>query len=135
MHEKQGQMTVTSVSKIENKLSLQIAYAIAGDGSIKIDYSLNADESLPQLLRIGLSTKVPVNFSKMSYYKRSMEKLQERPEATEVNVYKGNVSDFVFKDAQPQECSNRTDVRCLQLQNENEASLGFEGAQALSTSV
>ncbi|BAX78480.1 glycoside hydrolase family 2 TIM barrel-domain containing protein [Labilibaculum antarcticum] len=135
-HGQKGQVSVTSVSKIGNKLSLQMTYAIAGDGSIKIDYSLDADTSLPKLLRIGSSFKVPVNFSKMSYYgKGPWENYSDRSEAAEVNVYKGNVDDFVFEYAQPQECSNRTEVRWLQLQNKNGSGLRFEGAQALSTSV
>lgn len=133
---KNGEVKITATSEIEDKLILELNYTVTGDGSVKVDYSLNADKSLPKLLRVGLSTKVPVNFSKMSYYgKGPWENYSDRSEAAEVNVYKGNVSDFVFEYAQPQECSNRTAVRWLQLQNKKGTGLRFEGAQALSTSV
>ncbi|MDE5417532.1 DUF4981 domain-containing protein [Labilibaculum sp. DW002] len=132
----EGSVSFTAVLKIEDKLNLKLNYTVTGDGSVKVDYSLNADKSLPKLLRVGMSTKVPVNLSKMSYYgKGPWENYSDRAEAAEVNVYKGNVADFVFEYAQPQECSNRTDVRWLQLENKNGAGLRFEGAQALSTSV
>ncbi|MRT92040.1 glycoside hydrolase family 2 TIM barrel-domain containing protein [Ancylomarina sp. 16SWW S1-10-2] len=131
-----GAISVSSVLKIEDKLNLKLKYTVTGDGSVKVDYSLNADKSLPKLLRVGLSTKVPVNYSKMSYYgKGPWENYSDRSEAAEVNIYKGNVADFVFEYAQPQECSNRTEVRWLKLQNSKGAGVQFKGEQALSTSV
>ncbi|PKQ64280.1 hypothetical protein BZG02_05530 [Labilibaculum filiforme] len=131
-----GAIRISSLLKIEDKLTLELKYTVSGDGSVEVDYSLNAANSLPKLLRVGLSTKVPVNFSEMSYYgKGPWENYSDRSQAAEVNIYKGKVADFVFEYAQPQECSNRTEVRWLKLQNKNGAGLQFEGAQALSTSV
>ena len=129
------EVVITSLLTYE-KVKLNLTYTITGDGSVKVDYALDADAQLPRLLRVGMSTQVPFNLENMSYYgKGPWENYSDRAAAAEVNVYRGKVTDFVFEYAQPQECSNRTDVRWLQLTKTNGDGLKIVGAPVLSTSV
>jgi len=129
-------IAVRPTFKIEDKVVLKLEYFIHSDGSVKVNYALNADKNLPDIIRVGMQTTVPNIYSSMSYYgKGPWENYSDRAFAAEVNVYTGKVEDFVFEYAQPQECSNRTGVRWLTLSDSKAYGLKITGEKPLSMSV
>ena len=128
--------TVVVTKKLEEKISLVLTYTISADASVKIDYELDANENLPMILRVGCRLAVSNQFSNMNYYgKGPWENYCDRNQAAEVDVYSGTVEDFLFEYIQPQECSNRTEVRWLELTDSKGKGIRIKGEQPLSTSV
>ncbi|WP_066630862.1 glycoside hydrolase family 2 TIM barrel-domain containing protein [Labilibacter marinus] len=129
-------VTVNAKYNIEDKVKLSLQYLVSGDGTVKVDYTIDADVSLPDMVRVGMQTGVPVNMNNMSYYGLGpWENYSDRASAAEVDVYTGKVDDFVFEYAQPQECSNRTGVRWVKLSDAKGKGLQVKGTQPLSVSV
>ncbi|MFV0269619.1 MAG: glycoside hydrolase family 2 TIM barrel-domain containing protein [Draconibacterium sp.] len=127
---------VVVTKKLEEKVTLIQTYTISADASVKVDYELDADKSLPMLLRVGSRLIVANQYSNLNYYgKGPWENYCDRNQAAEVDVYSGTVEDFLFEYIQPQECSNRTEVRWLELRNKNGNGLRISGDQPLSISV
>lgn len=132
----ESEVVVETHFHIEELVQLKVDYTIFGNGELKVDYSITMNDTLPRLPRLGMSTQVPATFSNMEYYGRGpWENYSDRNRAAEVNVYKGNVMDFVFEYVKPQECSNRTDVRWLNLSNKKGVGIRIVGDRPLSTSV
>lgn len=131
-----GKPVVTVLSTIDNQVSLTRAYSFEADGTVELNYQLEADERLPMLLRVGTQFAISNEFNNMAFYgKGPWENYCDRNQAAEVDVYSGSVEDFLFEYIQPQECSNRTDVRWLKLTNSKERGIRIEGGHPLSVSV
>ena len=60
--------SITVIRSYEDKVNLQITYTIAADGQIGVKYELDAKESQPDLLRIGMTMGVPSNLENAMYY-------------------------------------------------------------------
>lgn len=121
---------------IENKILLELVYTIDGNGNLTVDYSLECNKSLPDMLRVGMSFKTPATYNTMEFYgKGPWENYSDRSQGAIVDVYKGKVNDFIWHYIYPQENGNHTDVRWLSLSNNSKNGLKIEGAQLLSTSV
>ncbi|MFV0594001.1 MAG: glycoside hydrolase family 2 TIM barrel-domain containing protein [Draconibacterium sp.] len=134
--EEAGKPVVKVVSSIDDRVKLQRVYTFEADGTVHISYSLEADEQLPMLLRVGTQFAIKNEYQNMAFYgKGPWENYSDRNQAAEVDVYQGKVEDFVFEYIQPQECSNRTDVRWLELRNGKQKGIRIRGNQPLSTSV
>ncbi|MCJ8294081.1 MAG: DUF4981 domain-containing protein [Colwellia sp.] len=124
-----------------DKIVVSNTYTITGDGNIEVNVQLNADESLPSLLRFGMTTKVAKHLGEMSFYGRGpFENYSDRNQGADIGIYSGTVKDFVYSYVVPQESSNRTDVDWLKLSNNanNEGkglTLTVDGKEDLSISV
>lgn len=110
--------------KIDNKAQVQVTF----------DVDMSKDMSMP--LRIGSAMEVSNKLQNMKFYgKGPWENYIDRAFAAEVDVYSGKVDDFVFHYVMPQESSNRTGVRWLQLTDNSGKGILIKGMQLLSTSV
>lgn len=117
-------------------LSISHQYLLDGDGHIQVNMTLNADESLPPMLRVGMTTSVNSHLENMAVYGNGPhENYIDRNQSAEVNVYKGHIKDFVYNYARPQENGNRTSVEWLKLTNNNGRGLKIDGKELLGISV
>ena len=133
---KESGIEIVVTRAIENIVKLVYRYQVSADGSVKVTYDLKADKSLPTILRVGTEVAVSDELSNMSYYgKGPWENYSDRSFAAEVDEFNGKVDDFIFEYVQPQECSNRTEVRWLKLTNEKGQGLLIKGDEPLSCSV
>lgn len=131
-----GEVQVIAKKKHNDLVSLEMRYTISGAGAIHVEMRLQADESLPNLLRVGMSMGVPSEFGELSYFGYGpWENYTDRVQSAEVGVYKGPVSDFVVDYVRPQENGNRTGVRWLSLASSRGDAVKFVGDQHLSVSV
>lgn len=106
-------------------------YSISSDGKIDVAMSLDADPSLPEMIRVGMTMGVPMNLEQTEYFGRGpWENYSDRKRSADVGVYKSSTSDMYHSYAMPQENGNHCDVRWLTLRSAN----GSEGIRVSAPS-
>lgn len=117
-------LVINTTYKVDNQATLQVTLAITMNGE------------MPMPLRIGSEWAVSKKLENMKFYgKGPWENYNDRAFAAELNVHQGPVNDFVHHYVTPQECSNHTEVRWLELTNNKGKGILITGDQPLSTSV
>lgn len=131
-----AKVQLVSRFQLDNRIKLQLSYLVSGDGSIDVHFELDAEQSLPAMLRVGLTTTTAKELINIQFYGReSFENYIDRNSAAEVSIYSGKIGDFIHHYVWPQENGNHTDVDWLKLTNRTGRGLMFDGKQLLSTSV
>jgi len=83
---------------------------------------------LPDTPRFGLRWGIPMNFDNLSYFGRGpQENYIDRNRSAFVGIYSGKVADQYFKYVRPQENGYKTDVRWVELRNENGIGIRVKG--------
>ncbi|MHB0753801.1 beta-galactosidase, LacZ type [Polaribacter sp. M15] len=109
-------LATSSYTFANNKASMKVEQLIYGDGTIKVDVTFNADQSLPILPKLGLQLKIPTNYNNLQYLGRGPhENYWDRKLSADVGTYKTTVTDDYYSYIRPQESSNKTDVRWMKL--------------------
>ncbi|MBN1925913.1 MAG: DUF4981 domain-containing protein, partial [Prolixibacteraceae bacterium] len=127
---------ITALLEVEEKFTLELVYKINGSGKLDVAYKLVCSEELPPLLRAGIQFTVPDSYNQMSYYgKGPWENYCDRSTGAVVDVYSGVVDDFVWDYIYPQENGNRTEVRWLELKDNDGSGIKILGGKAFSMSV
>lgn len=111
-------LATATFSFANDKALMQVDHYVFGDGTIKVDVSFKADESLPILPKLGLQLEVPNEFENLSWLGRGPhENYWDRKLSADVGTYKAKVQDDYYAYIRPQESSNKTEVRWLALTN------------------
>jgi beta-galactosidase len=109
---------------INDSASVNVMYTINGNGVVKIDYSLLADKSLPDLPKVGMQMGILRADSDITYYGRGpYENYIDRRTASETGIYSQPIYQFMEPYVVPQENANRTDVRWMLLHQKNDGLL------------
>ena len=109
-------LATSSYSFADNKASMKVEQLIYGDGTIKVDVTFNADQSLPILPKLGLQLKIPANYNNLQYLGRGPhENYWDRKLGADVGTYKTTVTEDYYSYIRPQESSNKTEVRWMKL--------------------
>ena len=97
-----------------------LKYIVNGDGVIEVNASFDkGDESLPEIPRFGMLTRIPSQFNTMDWYGNGPgESYQDRKENTKVDHYKTTVQEAFVPYIFPQENGNKTDVRWMSFSDE-----------------
>lgn len=131
-----NKITVKTVHGLADQINVNTTYVITENGQVKVDMQLDADKSLPDLLRVGMTTTVEGHLERMRYYgKGPFENYIDRNQGAEMGVYSGLVDDFVYHYPRPQENGNRTGVKWLTLSSYDGEFFSVKGEQDLSISV
>lgn len=121
-----GEIIISTESVFENTgSSFDADYTVYGDGTIKVENSFEAaDDSLPELPRIGMSMELPGQFKKMEWLGRGPhENYPDRKTSAFVGRYSGTVVEQFVPYMTPQENGNKTGVRWVRLQNDQQRGL------------
>lgn len=119
-----------------DSLAVHTTYNVDARATVQIQQQVMMNAQMPMPLRIGSELAVNKSLQNMKFYgKGPWENYNDRAFAAEIGVHKGMVADFVHHYVTPQECSNHTEVRWLELTNTNGKGIRITGHQALSTSV
>ncbi len=119
-----------------DSLKVTTNYRVDNKANILVDMAVSMNEDMPMPLKIGTEMHINKALQNMKFYgKGPWENYNDRAFSAELNVYKGTVNDFVQQYVTPQECSNHTEVRWLELTNRKGKGIRISGAQTLSTSV
>ncbi|MGJ8679098.1 glycoside hydrolase family 2 TIM barrel-domain containing protein [Paraglaciecola sp.] len=129
-------ISVKTVHTHTNQIAVSTTYLIDASGKLNVSMDLDADKSLPSLLRVGMTTGVNSTFGEMSFYgKGPFENYRDRNQGAELGLYSGNVDSFAYQYVRPQESGNRTDIDWLSLSNKQGVTFKVDGVQPLSMSV
>ncbi|MGO2333146.1 MAG: glycoside hydrolase family 2 TIM barrel-domain containing protein [Pseudoalteromonas nigrifaciens] len=118
--------------------SYSTTYTVYADGVIEVDnaFSPGAVQALPVLPKFGMTMQMPASFSQMQWYGRGPhESYLDRKASAFVGIHKGTVADQYHPYIRPQEVGNKTDVRWMELTNEQGTGLYIEGGSLLNMSA
>ncbi|MCU4174229.1 glycoside hydrolase family 2 TIM barrel-domain containing protein [Carboxylicivirga sp. N1Y90] len=119
-----------------DSLLIATTYKVDQKAQVDVTLSIEMNENLPMPLRIGSELKVNNTLQNMTFYgKGPWENYNDRSFAADIGLFEGEVNDFIHHYVTPQECSNFTSVRWLELKNINGYGIRIQGNQPLSTSV
>ena len=96
------------------KAVLKLDYVINGDGSVDIDESMQAAESVAvaDMFRFGMRMQMPRKFGTVEYYGRGPgENYSDRQQASDIGTYRQSVASQHYPYILPQETGTRTDLR------------------------
>ncbi|MEM7572201.1 MAG: glycoside hydrolase family 2 TIM barrel-domain containing protein [Bacteroidota bacterium] len=101
--------------------SLEISYRLLPAAGVRLDYRLWAPEGLPDVPRIGLQGKVPRSLRHASYLGRGPhESYLDKQEGMAIGRYEFDAFVDYYSYVRPQESSNRSGVRQMVLQTDDE---------------
>jgi len=127
---------VVVVQKLEEKVDLTTSYSIFSDGNILVKMDMVADESLPDLIRFGVTMGIPQEYENVSYYGNGpFETYSDRKLNAVVDQYTTKASDLFFNYPMPQENGNRTDVRWLKLTGSKKVGMAIYGKPLINFSI
>lgn len=104
-----------------NSSLLILNYQINKNGEIKVDYTFEAAQRLPEIPLIGLNFQVSSDFKKLSWYGRGpQENYWDRSWGAKVGIYNSTVAEQLTPYLRPQESGNKTGVRWFKLSEQSE---------------
>lgn len=118
--EQEGLIKVLVKQDYKNKVSLETTYSIYSDGNIVVTMDLDADASLPGMVKFGITMGVPSDLNRTSYYgKGPWENYIDRKRGAVVDEFSLQTDDLFHSYAMPQENGNRCDTRWIKLSTGN----------------
>ena len=121
---------------IPDSVGLTLTYTLDGSGALTVDYALDIAEHMPELLRVGLQTRVPNTLNRIAYFgKGPHENYSDRACGAFLGLYRSTPAEFMHSYITPQENGNRCGVRWLSLTGADNRGVRFTGATPLSVSV
>ena len=135
-HQQDNNIVLTSRYSYTEQVQVQLQYHILTRGEVIVSMDLEADKSLPSLLRVGMTTEVDKSLKHMAFYGRGpFENYIDRKQGADIGIYRGSVNEFLHSYVRPQENGNRTDVDWLTLQSNSGEGIKIDGVEPLSMSV
>ena len=112
-------------------------YTFRADGSLQVEVEWKRDgEYVPELLRFGMRMIFPANYKNFKFYGRGpWENYSDRCESAFLGLYEQSTDEQLFPYVRPQESGNKSDVRWVELTNEEGIGVRVEGLQPLSVSA
>jgi beta-galactosidase len=93
-------------------------YTVFANGTLKMDVEFIIPEKTPAVPRLGFQVEVDSAFNQISWYGRGPhENYQDRKTSAAFGIYKSTVAEWITPYVRPQENSNRTELRWLNLEN------------------
>lgn len=121
----------------EDKIKFETIYTISSQGAINVKIAMDADKSLPDLIRFGMTMGVSDQYKNTSYYGNGpWENYSDRKRSAEINQYSSKTDDLFFNYIFPQETANHTDTRWVKLTgNGIKSSLNIQTNSAFAFSI
>ena len=112
-------------------------YTFRADGSLQVEVKWKRDgEYVPELPRFGMRMIFPADYKHFTYYGRGpWENYSDRCESAFLGRYEQSTDEQLFPYVRPQESGNKSDVRWLELTNDEGIGIRVEGLQPLSVSA
>ena len=116
--------------------TLDINYAIYGNGLVKIQSNVYPAADQPNLPRFGMQMEIPGQYDRVCWLGRGpQETYWDRKNGAAFGLYDATVEDWIHEYVRPQENANRTDTRWVSLTNEQGRGLLFKAEDSLSVSA
>ena len=118
--DKNNEIEILVKKSYKEEVKLDILYRFLSDGRVVVKMDMDADKSLPGLVRYGMSMGVPNDYTNTTFYgKGPWENYIDRKRGAEVDEFSFKTDDLFYNYIFPQENSNRSDVRWLKLASSN----------------
>ncbi len=109
----------TAFDLLEGAANLQLEYSVSDGGALKVTYKLSANDTLPNIPKIGLQMGISESYHQAKWYGRGpLENYVDRRYGFDAQVYDANIDAINEPYPQPQENGNLTDVRWMYLSNQ-----------------
>ncbi len=126
---------VTAKSTYKDEVTLITKYTFLSDGRVLVSMNMDAKESLPGLIRFGMTMGVSKDFIKTEFYGRGpWENYVDRKRGTDVDEFTFKTDDLFYNYILPQENANRSDVRWLKLSSKG-ATFKINGSPEFGFSI
>ncbi|QBG45929.1 DUF4981 domain-containing protein [Verrucomicrobia bacterium S94] len=130
-----GHTVRVAVDREAEKVKLTTVYTFFSDGAVEVRMELDADASLPNLYRVGMTLGVPGAYSEAAYYGRGpWENYEDRKLSADVHDFSLKTDELFHSYAVPQENGRHCDTRWFRL-SDGMHSLKFDGAPVFAFSV
>ncbi|MEN6363408.1 MAG: glycoside hydrolase family 2 TIM barrel-domain containing protein [Bacteroidales bacterium] len=122
---------------VDSNVKLQIKYSVSADGLIVVKMDLDADKSMSDLIRYGMTMGISKDLTNTTYYGRGpWENYNDRRRSAQIGEYSLKTDSVFYHYIYPQETGNRTDTRWLKLYSDNEKNkLIVKGSPVFAFSV
>ena len=138
VEEFEDRVVVRNVRELVDAPSLfTTTYTFMADGSLKVEVDWERKgEFVPELPRLGMRMIFGEEYKNFTYYGRGpWENYSDRKESSFVGLYEQSAFEQLFPYVRPQESGNKSDVRWLELTNDEGIGVRVEGLQPLSVSA
>lgn len=138
VEEFEDRVVVRNVRELVDAPSLfTTTYTFMADGSLKVEVDWERKgEFVPELPRLGMRMIFGEDYKNFTYYGRGpWENYSDRKESSFVGLYEQSTFEQLFPYVRPQESGNKSDVRWLELTNDEGIGVRVEGLQPLSVSA
>ncbi len=115
-----------------------ITYTILNNGAIKINASIDLlGKKMPEMPRFGMRLNLPKTYEQIDFYGRGpWENYPDRNTASFVGIYQQKASEqFVMNYVRPQENGYKTDIRWVQLYDQQNRGIKITGLQPICFSA
>ena len=114
-----------------------IIHTFRADGSLQVEVEWRRDgEYVPELPRFGMRMMLPQDYTHLKYYGRGpWENYADRNKSAFLGLYEQSTDEQLFPYVRPQESGNKTDVRWVELTNDEGVGIRVEGLQPLNISA
>jgi beta-galactosidase len=127
---------VSTYGLIDGKTTVRVTYTLNGDGTLKVAYALTPAAGLPNIPRVGMQCGIRKADTQISFYGRGpLENYIDRRYGFDAGIYTQPLSEFADSYVVPMEYANRTDVRWMQLADQQNTGLLVVADSLLSMSA
>ena len=113
-------------SVMDLRIWVRVTYRVYASGVMSVTLKYRGIGGLPEIPLIGLEFKLDKSLEYVKYFgKGPDENYCDRNNGTATGIYKTKVSDNLTSYLRPQECGNRTNVRWIELTDEEDEGLLF----------
>jgi len=117
-------------------IHVEMVYTVLGNGDLHVDVQSIVDPTLPVLPKLGITFKIPEEFSYLKWYGRGPhESYSDRKHNAFLGIFEGTVAEQYFPYIRPQENGNKTDVRWATISNTTNAGIIIFGLPQFNLST
>ncbi|WP_298488201.1 glycoside hydrolase family 2 TIM barrel-domain containing protein [uncultured Maribacter sp.] len=134
--DKKNEIIVKSTRSYKEDVKLEVFYKFLSDGNLVVSMDMEAEKSLPSLIKFGVTMGVPSSYVNTSFYGNGpWENYIDRKRGTEVDEFSFKTDNMYNNYIFPQENGNRTEVRWLQLSTANNNKINITGLPEFGFSI
>ncbi len=127
---------VSVIRELNKEVKLVIKYQVNALGHLEVMMDMTADETLPDLIRFGMTMGASSKYINTTYYGNGpYESYSDRKRGAEVDEFTFATEMLSYNYAMPQENGNRTDVRWVKLAADKKTGLQISGDSHFNFSV
>ncbi len=135
-NQKNGNVKVVVHQTATDAIKLVTTYTFFSDATVEVSLDLDADKSLADLIRFGITMGVSSDLKNTTYYGNGpFENYNDRKRAATVGEYHTKTDSLFYNYIYPQETGNRTDIRWFQLSDAANKGFKVTGEPLVSFSV